>query len=132
MNDNFDKNIKQAIDILSKPENLKNILSILGNQNNPSTDNDNIQHNVQNDSSLNDSHNHDTKRSDSDGNIENITKMQRLISHLNSNDDPRIHLLNAITPFLSTKRQKIITNCIQALKISKLTNVLNNNTENKV
>lgn len=47
------------------------------------------------------------------------------LNRLNSANDPRINLLNAIKPFMNTRRQMKIGNCIQLLQIASLSRQLN-------
>ncbi len=47
------------------------------------------------------------------------------LRHINSANDPRINLLNAIKPFMNNKRQRKIGSCIQLLQIAGLSRMLN-------
>jgi hypothetical protein len=47
------------------------------------------------------------------------------LNRLNAANDPRINLLNAIKPFMNSRRQKKIGNCIQLLQIASLSRQLN-------
>ncbi len=58
-------------------------------------------------------------------NSEALDNAKDTLRHLNSANDPRINLLNAIKPFMNNKRQKKIGNCIQLLQIAGLSRMLN-------
>jgi hypothetical protein len=58
--------------------------------------------------------------------INDITaRLKKAINSLGNLNDPRINLLNAIRPFLNSRRQKKINNCIQLLQITSLTRLMN-------
>lgn len=124
MTDNSDNGLKKAMDILSKPENLKNILSLLGNtRNTPSGANSNKHTSNTNEMPLIT----DTNNNNSEIDPDLLYRVQKLMGSMNSNTDPRINLLYAINPFLSSKRQKALNNCIQTLRISKMASLIGNN-----
>ncbi|MGB3989198.1 MAG: hypothetical protein WBL32_01520, partial [Acetivibrionales bacterium] len=54
-----------------------------------------------------------------------LATARNALSKLNSSNDPRINLLNAIKPFMNNRRQKKIGNCIQLLQIASLSRLLN-------
>ena len=58
-------------------------------------------------------------------NLEMIRKVKKVMDRLNSQNDPRISLLAALKPFMSTNRQKKIANCINLLKMSSLVKLVN-------
>jgi len=71
------------------------------------------------------------EKQDKPDNTELLDAAKRAIERINSNNDPRVNLLRAITPFMSHSRQKKIANCIQLLQIASLRNLLNEH-ENEV
>ena len=54
-----------------------------------------------------------------------LDSARKALNRLNTSNDPRINLLNAIKPFMNTRRQKKIGNCIQLLQIASLSRLLN-------
>jgi len=58
-------------------------------------------------------------------NKEMLDTARNALSRFNAATDPRINLLNAIKPFMNTRRQKKIGNCIQLLQIASLSRLLN-------
>jgi hypothetical protein len=56
---------------------------------------------------------------------ETLDSAKKVLRQINSVNDPRINLLNAIKPFMNNKRQKKIGNCIQLLQIASLSRMLN-------
>jgi len=50
---------------------------------------------------------------------------RKALDRLNFSNDPRINLLNAIKPFMNSRRQKKIGNCIQILQVASLSRLLN-------
>jgi hypothetical protein len=69
--------------------------------------------------------------SDKPENSELIDAAKRAMERINSNNDPRVNLLQAIKPFMSYTRQKKISNCIQMLQIASLRNLITDH-ENEV
>ena len=56
---------------------------------------------------------------------EMLDTAKNALRHINSANDPRINLLNAIKPFMNNKRQRKIGSCIQLLQIAGLSRMLN-------
>ena len=50
---------------------------------------------------------------------------------INAVNDPRINLLNAIKPFMNSRRQKKISSCIQLLRVASLSRMLNEQNSNR-
>lgn len=50
---------------------------------------------------------------------------RKAIDRLDIVSDPRINLLNAIRPFMNSRRQQKIGSCIQILKVASLSRLLN-------
>lgn len=67
---------------------------------------------------------HDTEESPQ-MNQDVLNTARSALSRLNTVNDPRINLLNAIKPFMNNRRQKKISNCIQLLQIASLSRLLN-------
>lgn len=58
-------------------------------------------------------------------NSELMNTARKALSKINSGNDPRINLLHAIKPFMNSKRQKKIGNCIQLLQVASLSKLFN-------
>ena len=56
---------------------------------------------------------------------EMLNTARKTMDRLNTGSDPRINLLHAIKPFMNSKRQKKIGNCIQLLQVASLSRLLN-------
>lgn len=54
-----------------------------------------------------------------------IEAARKSAERLNMNNDARINLLHAIEPFMSSRRKKKISNCIQLLQIASISKLLN-------
>lgn len=63
-------------------------------------------------------------------NTELMNTARKALSRINSGNDPRINLLHAIRPFMNSKRQKKIGNCIQLLQVASLSRLLNDHDTN--
>lgn len=57
-------------------------------------------------------------------NTELISAAKRALERVNSSNDPRVNLLQAIKPFMNNKRQNKISNCIQLLQVASLRSLL--------
>ncbi|MFZ5987253.1 MAG: hypothetical protein ACOYWZ_09050 [Bacillota bacterium] len=121
MSDELDRSIKQAMEILSQPEKLKGMLELLGSSmggQSSSQPQDEAPSN-KNESSA--------PAGDLANNMEFLSRAQDVMRALNSNNDPRVNLLTAVTPFLNKKRQRAVNDCIHFLRVSKLLPLLFNN-----
>lgn len=58
-------------------------------------------------------------------NTDILDTAKKIISRVNNERDPRVNLLQAIKPFMNSKRQKKISNCIQLLQAASLSRMLN-------
>ncbi|MDQ2086847.1 hypothetical protein RBH29_10460 [Herbivorax sp. ANBcel31] len=119
MSEDMDKSIKQAIEMISKPETLKGLLSVLGN-----TDSKPSTNQTQNQLSTDKKNENTLLGTDMDENVELLRKVKEVVSTLDSRNDPRINLLSAITPFMNKKRQKAVNDCVQLLRVSQLLPVI--------
>jgi hypothetical protein len=121
MSDDLNKKIKQITDMLSQenlPDNLKGLLSMLGGQGNSSSESTS-----QTDKPLKNTE-EENESSELADNIEMARKVAGIIERLKSHNDPRINLLTALRPFMGNRRQKRINNCINILRMSSLTRVI--------
>lgn len=57
----------------------------------------------------------------SDNSLEVLGNARNVIDNLQRMNDPRIHLLLAVKPFLNNNRQKKVSTCVNILRISLLT-----------
>lgn len=117
MSDDLNNKIKQIADILGQeniPDNVKGLLSALGNQ---------VSNNTEPDTSKSDE-NVQTRRNETDESLDMVRKVKYVMDRLNSNTNPRINLLKAIRPFLNQSRQKKVHNCIKFLHLSSLTRLM--------
>jgi hypothetical protein len=120
MNDDLNKKIKQITDILGQenlPDNLKGLLSILTaptakEEISPKA----IEAPVIKEEKAN--------RSETDDSIDMLRKVKKIMDKVNTNNDPKINLLNAIKPFLNNKRQKRLNDCMKLLQMSSITKLL--------
>ena len=53
-----------------------------------------------------------------------MANMGRIMSQLNSNDDPRINLLNSLKPYMGKNRSAKMEQAIKIIQISKMASVL--------
>lgn len=121
MSDELDRSIKQAMEILSQPEKLKGMLELLGSSMGGQSSS---QPQDEAPSSKNES---SAPAGDLANNMEFLSRAQDVMRALNSNNDPRVNLLTAVTPFLNRKRQRAVNDCIHFLRVSKLLPLLFNN-----
>ncbi len=61
--------------------------------------------------------------------MELLFRIKKMIDGLNTANDRNINLLSAIRPFLSKERQEKASNCIQLLRLSRLSKMLINDNE---
>ncbi|MCX7842347.1 MAG: hypothetical protein N2489_04660 [Clostridia bacterium] len=125
MSDDFDRSLKQAMDILSKPEALKGMLDILGSSMGSQTPSQ-----PQNEAPANKSLSA-APALDPANNTEFLSRAQDVLRVLSSNSDPRVNLLTALTPFLNGKRQRAVSDCVQFLRVYQLLPILLNNRNHK-
>jgi hypothetical protein len=121
MSEDMDKNIQKAIEIINKPETLQGLLNILGNTASKPSDSENpIDTKNENPYMAKDMGENTFFPKDIGENLELLQRVKDAVSVLNSNKDPRINLLKAITPFMNKKRKKAVNDCIQLLMVSQL------------
>ena len=115
MSDDLNKKIKQITDILGQenlPDNVKGLLSLLAGSGGKS-ENNNTEAVVQKEER--------TDKTELEDNIDMLRRIKKVMDRVNSHNDPRVNLLNAIKPFLNSKRQKSLNNCVKLLRVSGLT-----------
>lgn len=145
MSDNLNKKVQQIAQLLGHdnvPDNVKELVSLLSAslENNgdasskdegdasseaasftASTQPDSIKHSSDEQAPALQSSSEDPQSINRDV----LATARNALSKLNSSNDPRINLLNAIKPFMNNRRQKKIGNCIQLLQIASLSRLLN-------
>ena len=132
MSDDMGDKIKQIADMLGQnsnpniPDNVKGLLSMLMSNNNTKEE----------DSSENPSQR--TRGNDSSGNNEAddfadmARKMKKAMGMINTGNDPRVTLLNAIRPYLNKNRQRKLQTCIKLMRIGSLTQLLDDSEDRPV
>lgn len=131
MSDEMGDKIKQIADMLGQnsnpniPDNVKGLLSMLMPNNNSKEEN-----------SSEDSPK--TRGSDNSSNNEAdefadmARKMKKAMGKINSGNDPRVTLLNAIRPYLNKNRQRKLQTCIKLMRIGSLAQLLDDSEERPV
>lgn len=121
MSEDVGKKIKQITELLgqeSMPDNVRSLLTMLASSA-PKADTPPRQ----DDRTF--SKEETSERNGLDDNLEMLRKVKKIMEHMNTNNnDPRINLLTAISPFLSGGRQKKIGNCIKLLRMSSLARLM--------
>ena len=123
MSDDLNNKIKQITDILGQdkiPENVQGLLSLLAGalNNEDSSGKANEKSQPREVSS---------EQPEARENNDFTYRAKKAMDRLGTNADPKINLLLAIKPFLSTKRQQRVGNCIKVLNLSRLTSLLDDN-----
>lgn len=121
MSEDMNKKIKQLTDILGQdtlPDNVKGLLSLLAG----AADGENSADSKEAPPIKEEKSN--ATRSDMEESIEMARKVKRVMDVMKNNNDPRINLLNAVRPFLSSRRQKRLNDCIKLLHMSSLTKLM--------
>jgi hypothetical protein len=121
MSDDLSNKINQISEMLGQdtmPDNLKNLIGLLagsfsGNKEESPREKDPID--VKEDKS---------PKSETDDNLDLMRKVSKVMNKLNTANDPRVNLLTAIKPFMSSKRQQKLNNCIRILQVSSLTRLM--------
>ena len=118
MSDDLGKKIKQITDLLGQdnmPDNIKGLLSLLANSGNQKETEQTKS------SEMIPVKEERSSKNEFEDNLEMIRKVKNVMDRLNTKDDPRINLLNAIKPFLNNTRQKKLNNCVKILHMHNLT-----------
>ncbi len=125
MSDDMGDKIKQIAEMLGQdsnsgiPDNVKGLLNMFMSSNN-SKDETSSDDN----SSEKEKPSEDSSRADTDDLADMARKMKKAMNMLNTNNDPRVNLLNAIKPYLNDNRQKKLQKCMKIIKIGGLTKML--------
>lgn len=131
MSDDMGDKIKQIADMLGQnsnpniPDNVKGLLSMLMSNNN-SKDEDSSEDPPKTRGSENSSNN------EADDFADMARKMKKAMGMINTGNDPRVTLLNAIRPYLNKNRQRKLQTCIKLMRIGSLTQLLDDSEERPV
>lgn len=120
MSDDLNKKIKQIADALNQedmPENLKELISLFANSMGSSEKSSE-------ENQADDTHKIRSEKNELEENVDMIRKIKKVMGKINSSSDPRISLLTALKPFVGSKRQAKINNCINLLRISSLSSLI--------
>lgn len=124
MSDDMNKKIQQIAELLGQenmPDNVKNLLSVLaGSLEKKEADPATAE--AEDERVLEEKPVSTEAGNDSDM----LSRVKKLAGSMSAGNDPRINLLHAIKPFMNSKRQKKIGNCIQLLQMSSLARLLDN------
>jgi len=121
MSDDMGDKFKQIADMLGQssntnvPDNVKGLLNML--MSNSSTK----EESPADDTSQKPSTNGDSSRADTDEVNDLSRKMKKAMNMLNTPNDPKVNLLNAINPYLNKHRQKKLQTCMKLIKMGSLT-----------
>jgi len=122
VDDDLGKTIKQITDMLSKdkdkmPDNLMGLISLLTSPGSSESGSENdVEREEKNEKEGNNVNR--SNKGDLQDNLEMIKQVTKIMDRLNTKNDPRVNLLNALRPFLNNKRQKKINNCIMLLQVT--------------
>ncbi len=126
MSDDMGDKIKQIAEMLGGqdsnsgiPDNVKGLLNMFMSSNS-SKDETSSDDN----SSEREKPSEESSKADTDDLADMARKMKKAMNLLNTNNDPRVNLLNAIKPYLNDNRQKKLQKCMKIIKIGSLTKML--------
>ncbi len=131
MSDDMGDKIKQIADMLGQnsnpniPDNVKGLLSMLMSNNN-TKDDDSSEDPPKTRGGDNSSNN------EADEFADMARKMKKAMGKINTGNDPRVTLLNAIRPYLNKNRQRKLQTCIKLMRIGSLTQLLDDSEERPV
>jgi hypothetical protein len=130
MSDDMNKKIQQIAELLGQenmPDNVKGLLSMLaGSLGSKEEEQNASKEDTENASTVEEATEQKSIPEESAGNNDIMNKVMNLAGNLRGGNDPRINLLHAIKPFMNTKRQKKISNCIQLLQMTSLARLMDN------
>lgn len=139
MSEDLSKKLETLAEVLNKDgvsDNIMNILSSLLSSGAGSESNSNSSANspaAKAAAQINDSSSSaQSKSQSSQDTFDMIRKISKLIDKTLPVNDPRINLLNSLKPFVSNKRQQKINNCINILRMSSITRLLEENPKDPV
>ncbi len=125
MSDDMNKKIKEIAEMLGQenmPDNVKGIINLLTSS--ASQSQERKSNSPEEDSAVASSREQSREKSEMDENIEMLRKVKMVMDRLNSTNDPRVNLLTAVKPFLSSRRQKRLGTCIRMIQMTGLTRLM--------
>lgn len=123
MSDDLNSKIQQIADMLGKenmPDNVKGLLSLLAGSLGSKEEVSGKA--AGEDEPVDES---TKQRPEPDDETDAFRKVKKVLDKINTGSDPRINLLHAIRPFMNSRRQKKLGNCIQLLQMTSLTRLFN-------
>ena len=139
MNDDFNKKLKQITEMLGgnekASENLSRLLSMLADSGNKdqstATPSDTEVQKAKTESTTDNVESvpklkakDEEVRNNFPDNAEMLRTVKTIMDTMQNMNDPRINLLTAIRPFLSSNRQKKLGNCIRLFQMTQLTRLI--------
>ena len=121
MNDDLGKKIEQIAHLLGQenvPDNVKELVSLFAASMTKKEDDAAP-------TPSSDVEQEEVKKTDDNSNTAVPNTAGTDMDRLKASNDPRVNLLNAIKPFMNSRRQKKIGNCIQLLQVAGLSRLLN-------
>lgn len=138
--DDLVNNVKKMIDNGNIPDDIKQMMNNLQNSSNSNNNNNDINKILSQVSpdminNLNNMLNNNKQSSNNSNNpnldMATIMKMKNIMDNLNKKDDPRANLLHSLKPYLRDSKKNKLDQYVNLLNISKITDIMNNNKENK-
>ena len=138
--DDLFANVKKMVDSGNIPDDLKNMMNNVQNQNNNSQgpDLNNIMNQISpemlnNFSNMMNSNNQSSESSSNNFNLDvnTIMKMKSVIDNMNNKNDPRANLLYSLKPYLRDSKKSKLDQYVNLLNISKIADVMNKNKDDK-
>lgn len=133
-------NVKKMVDSGNIPDDIKNMMNSVQNQNNNSQglDLNNIMNQISpemlnNFSNMMNSNNQSSDSSSNNFNLDvnTIMKMKSVIDNMNNKNDPRANLLYSLKPYLRDSKKSKLDQYVNLLNISKIADVMNKNKDDK-
>lgn len=133
-------NVKKMVDSGNIPDDIKNMMNNVQNQNNNSQglDLNNIMNQISpemlnNFSNMMNSNNQSSESSSNNFNLDvnTIMKMKSVIDNMNNKNDPRANLLYSLKPYLRDSKKSKLDQYVNLLNISKIADVMNKNKDDK-
>ena len=133
-------NVKKMVDSGNIPDDIKNMMNSVQNQNNNSQglELNNIMNQISpemlnNFSNMMNSNNQSSDSSSNNFNLDvnTIMKMKSVIDNMNNKNDPRANLLYSLKPYLRDSKKSKLDQYVNLLNISKIADVMNKNKDDK-
>lgn len=128
MSDDMGDKFKQIAEMLGQnsntniPDNVKGLLNMFMTNN--SKDEGSAEDNSESPRTS-----EDASRSDTDEMADMTRKMKKAMNMINTANDPKVNLLNAIKPYLNKNRQKKLQTCMKIMRIGSLTKIIEESEE---